>query len=134
MITMKSIKRFLLVVTLLGAPALFAAGSGATSAYEQAVTAYIEGATQQLRAIRTDVDTAAGKAGEAGRRTYAEVYRGLDQCDATLALLRVAGPRDFDLIKANFEKTRGQMIAALDVARKAAPMVKSPTGPASSAN
>jgi hypothetical protein len=134
MITMKSIKRFLLVVTLLGAPALFAAGSGATSAYEQAVAAYIEGATQQLRAIRTDVDTAVGKAGEAGRRTYAEVYRGLDQCDATLALLRVAGPRDFDLIKANFEKTRAQMIATLDAARKTAPTVQSQASATSSAN
>ncbi len=118
---MKSINRILLAVSLFSAPALFAAGGGQNGAYEQAVAAYIDGATQQLRAIRTGVDGSVAKAGEAGKQTYADVYRGLDQCDAMIAQLRVAVPRDFDPVKARFEDTRARMISTLENVRKAQP-------------
>ncbi len=120
---MKFTNRLLLAVSLFAAPALFAAGGGQIGgAYEQAVEAYIFGATQQLRAIRTGVDDAVAKAGEAGKQAYADVYRGLDQCDAMIAQLRVAVPRDFDPIKARFEDTRARMISTLENVRKAQPV------------
>ena len=122
---MKCTRRLLLILSLFTAPALFAAGGGQASAYEQAVAAYIDGATQQLRAIRGEVDGAVTKAGEAGKQAYAEVYRGLDLCDAIMAQLRVAVPRDFDLIKARFENTRAQMIAGLENVRKSPPFAAS---------
>jgi hypothetical protein len=131
MITMKTMNRFVLAVSLFGAPALFAADSGQQSSYEQAVESYIDGATQQLRAIRTEVDAAVAKAGDTGRQTYAEVYRGLDQCDAMVARLRVAGTRDFDPIKTRFEETRAQMIATLDTFKKVTPVAPSAPPPAS---
>ncbi|MBC7368733.1 MAG: hypothetical protein H7343_18315 [Undibacterium sp.] len=113
--------RFFLAATLFGAPGLFAAGGGQATAYEQAVASYIDGATEQMRAIRAEVDVATAKAGDAGKRAYAEVYRGLDQCDAMVAQLRVSGPKDFDLIKARFETTRTRMVAALGNVRKSPP-------------
>ena len=122
---MKSINRILLAVSLFSAPALFAAGGGQNDgAYQQAVEAYISGATQQLRAIRTGVDGSVAKAGEAGKQTYADVYRALDQCDAMIAQLRVAVPRDFDPIKARFEDTRARMITTLENVRKTQPVAQ----------
>ncbi len=133
MITMKFTNRFLLAVTLFGAPALFAAGQDQASAYELAVADYIDGATRQLRAIRGEVDAAVAKAGDAGKRAYAEVYRGLDLCDATVAQLRVAVPRDFDLIKMRFENTRAQTISGLENVRKAS-LVAAPAQPSAMKN
>ena len=118
MIPMKSTKRFLLALSLFASPMVFAAGGGQTNAYEQAVASYIDGATRQMRAIRVDADGAAAKAGDSGRQAYAEIFRGLDECDAMMAQLRVAVPRDFDAIKARFEATRERVITALEAARK----------------
>jgi len=117
---MKFINRYLLVVSLFAVPALFAAGGGQSAgAYEQAVEVYIYAATQESRAVRADVEGAVAKAGEVGRQVYADVYRGLDQCDAMIAQLRVAVPRDFDPIKARFEEARARMISTLENVRKA---------------
>ena len=131
MITMKTMNRLVLAVLVLGAPALFAVGSGQPAAYAQAVESYIDAATRELRALRTEVDAAAVKAGDPGRQIYAEVYRGLEQCDAMVAQLRVAVPRDFDPIKARFEKTRAQLITMISEVKRVASATSAAPPPAS---
>jgi len=41
----------------------------------------------------------------------------LDACDAMIARLRVVGSRDFDGLKARFERMRGDLIEALAAAK-----------------
>jgi hypothetical protein len=89
------------------------------SAYDQAVQSYVQAATEQMAAIRTQVDTEVGQAPQdAGKQRFAPVYRQLDECDRLLVELKKAQPADFDRIKAHFEETRAVALKAIDAARK----------------
>jgi len=103
---------------LLILPAAGAADAANPDAYTQAVASYITAASQQLSAIRNEVDAATRNATEAVKQKYARVYAELDRSDKVLAALKTAEAQDFDKFKAEFELTRDKMIKALDTVRR----------------
>lgn len=105
-------------MVLLGAVGLRAAETDRPLTYAEAVTAYVEAATVQLRAVRGEVDAIKAKSGEPGRPAWVELYLDLDECDAMVARLRVVGAKDFDGLKAKFERVRGEVLDALAAAKK----------------
>ena len=114
---MKTANRMLLAAALFGLMAGVGPVRGQASSYEQAVAIYVEAAAQEMRTIRKQADAVA--VDDAGRRAYADVYRELNSCDALVAQLRVAVPRDFDPVKARYEKQRFVLINVLEATRKA---------------
>lgn len=110
--------RVLLAMVVLVVAGLRAAEADRPLTYAEAVTAYVEGATAQLRALRGEVDALKAKSGEAGRPAWVELYLDLDACDAMVARLRVAGAKDFDGLKAKFERVRGEVLEVLAAAKK----------------
>jgi len=116
---MKSIiLRLVVFCTLLGLPAAFAGETANPDPYAQAVAAYVNGAGQQLHAIRAEVDAVTKNAPESVKQKYAGVHAGLAQSDKMLEELKAAGPKDFDRLKADFERTRDEMIKLLEAVRR----------------
>ncbi len=113
---MKSILcRLVLLGTLCGLPAVLAVE--AIDSYTQAVGTYVTGAGQQLHAIRREVDAVTQKAPDDVKQKYAGVYAGLAKSDKLLESLKVAESKDFDRLKADFERTRDAMIKQLETVR-----------------
>ncbi len=112
--------RFFMWAMILAGPALHAAAPSAMSGYAKAVQVYVEAAATEMRAIRGEVDSAKAKIGEPGRKVWEEIYPDLDQCDALVEQLRTATPRNFDPLKAKFERTRAGVTEALAGVRAAA--------------
>jgi hypothetical protein len=117
---MKNSTRVWLGLVLLGAGGLRAAEADRPRTYAEAVVAYVDAATVQLRALRGEVDALKAKSGEPGRPAWVELYLDLDECDAMVARLRVVGSKDFDGLKAKFERVRGEVLEALAAAKKIA--------------
>jgi len=113
---MKNLKRVLLALVMLGATVAQAADAERPLTYAEAVTVYVEAAKVQLRALRAEVEGLKARSGESGRAIGVELTLDLDACDAMIARLRVVGSRDFDGLKASFERVRGDLIEALAAA------------------
>lgn len=110
--------RLLLLVALVLAPAIFAAETPKMDPYTQAVASYVEAAGVQLAAIRESVVASTADATDELKQRYADVVRRLDTCDDYVRRLKVASQKDFDPLKAEFEKARAEMVKTLETARK----------------
>jgi hypothetical protein len=114
--------RLVLLFVLGVSPAVFAAEkSPADAAYAQAVVAYVDSAKAQLKAIRAAVDALVAKdpADEVTKQRYADVFTRLDDCDDLVSRLKAAPRKQFDPLKAEFERVRAEMVKAIDAAQRA---------------
>lgn len=113
---MKSlISSLVLLCSLFGLPAVIAAQN---DPYAQAVAAYVTAAGQELTAIRGQVDAETKDGAESVKQRFAAAYAALEKADALLEKLKKAEPRDFDRVKAELERARGETVKALEVARR----------------
>ncbi|NBQ57119.1 MAG: hypothetical protein EBU32_01735 [Opitutaceae bacterium] len=81
-----------------------------------AVENYVEAATAQMSGMRTDVEKLKAAIGEPGRRVWAELAVELAAGDQLVGQLRGASLKEFDVLKAKFERLRlevGETIVAL---------------------
>ena len=116
-------KSFLSLVLILGPAGLLTAAelapNSAVSPYDKAVQSYVEAATKEMAAIRSQADGAVGVSPEAPvKQRFAKVYSQLDECDKLLGDLKKATPADFDKIKLRFEQARTAALKSLDAARR----------------
>ena len=111
--------RLVLLIALMFAPAAFGAGKIKADPYTEAVAEYVEAAGVQLGAIRESVNASLADAGDDAKQRYADVVRYLAVCDDYVRRLKVASQKEFDPLKAEFEKTRAEMVKSLEAARKA---------------
>jgi hypothetical protein len=111
----KSIALWLLLSLSLPAASLPGAETSDTGDLrQQAVSQYIEGATRELAAIGQQISAAARPDNE---RQCSEAKAKLDECSALVADLKSADPQHFDLVKATYERTRGELVKALQAAQ-----------------
>lgn len=92
--------------------------TAAQSEYAKAVRNYVDAATDQMRAIRMNVDANVEKSPEATKARFKKVYEELEKTDKLLKELKRAGPADFDRIKLEFELTRNKVLKDIDAALK----------------
>jgi uncharacterized membrane-anchored protein YhcB (DUF1043 family) len=105
-----------LCLALTLAPALARADSADPDvSRQQAVSQYVDGATKELDAYRQQI-TAATHAGSNAELNEAKAK--LDDCYALVASLKTADSNHFDLIKSDYERTRGEMVRALQAGQK----------------
>ncbi len=115
----KSLLSLLLAIFALSGLSVKAASpNSANDAYSKAVVAYIEAANKEMATYQKDADTLAGQAADNERQAFKDVYAKLDRCDQLLKQLTDATPRNFDKLKAEYEKTRADMVKTLDGLRK----------------
>jgi hypothetical protein len=106
-----------LCLALTLAPALARADSSDPDALRLlAVSQYVDGATKELDAYRQQI-TAATHSGSNSDLNEAKAK--LDDCYALVASLKTADAQHFDLIKSDYERTRGEMERALQAGQKA---------------
>ena len=85
------------------------------STRQQAVSQYVDGATKELDAYRQQITAAA----HSGSNTeLSEAKSKLDDCYGLVASLKTADASHFDLIKSDYERTRGEMVRALQAGQK----------------
>src|SRR5207244_471647 len=111
----KTLPLVLLLVSLL-AGKTFAADPAIDprSEYAKAVRNYVDAAEQEIRAIRESVDTIVKAAAtDEEKKRYDAVYQRLDRCDKFVAMLKTAHQSNFDKVKAEFERARGEATKAL---------------------
>jgi hypothetical protein len=105
-----------LCLALTFAPILARADSADPDATRQlAVSQYVDGATKELDAYRQQI-TAATHSGSNSELNEAKAK--LDDCYALVASLKTADSNHFDLIKSDYERTRGEMVRALQAGQK----------------
>lgn len=105
-----------LVLTLTPPAAMFA-DTGPTDAdnlRQEAVAQYIDGASKELEAYGRQISTAARPENQ---DQYREAKTKLDECNALVSDLKTADPKHFDGIKAKYERTRGELVKALQAAQ-----------------
>jgi hypothetical protein len=105
------------VLLSLAAPAVILVNAEPTDAEvlrQQAVSQYIDGATKELDAFGRQISAVARPDNQ---QLCSLAKEKLNECDAFLADLKTAGPEQFDLIKASYERTRGDLVKALDAAK-----------------
>ena len=112
------ISRFLMLSMLLGLPAAYAVDDTTPNPYAQAVANYVTAAGRELDAIRGEIDVGAKQGDESRKQKYAAVYAELNRSAKSLEALKAAEPKDFDRLKADYERTRGEMVVKLDQARR----------------
>jgi hypothetical protein len=81
-----------------------------------AVENYVDAATRQMSGLRAEVEKLKAAIGEPGRRVWAELAVELAAGDALVGQLRAASPKEFDALKAKFERLRrevGETIVAV---------------------
>jgi hypothetical protein len=117
---MKNLRVVLVFLSLTSAGALVRAqATDPQTQYAEAVKSYVDAATEQLRAIRGSVDTqVASINSDEDKKRFDAVFSKLDECDKLLVDLKKAGPRDFDRVKKQFEKTRAEVSKALESVKK----------------
>ena len=74
-----------------------------------AVENYVEAATRQMSGLRSDVAKLQAAIGEPGRRVWSELAVELAAGDALVGQLRGASPKEFDALKAKFERVRREL-------------------------
>ncbi|HZZ18184.1 MAG TPA: hypothetical protein VFE25_02385 [Opitutaceae bacterium] len=107
----------LLVLLALAMPAAIVRSAEATDVdplRQQAVSQYIEGATKELAAFdRQITDTARPN----NQQQCGEARAKLDECARLLATLKTSDAEHFDLVKASYERARGDLVKALQAAQ-----------------
>ena len=83
-----------------------------------AVENYVEAATRQMSGLRADVEKLKAAIGEPGRRVWTELAVELAAGDALVGQLRAASPKEFDALKAKFERLRREVGETIVVVRK----------------
>ncbi len=83
-----------------------------------AVENYVEAATRQMSGLRAEVEKLKAAIGEPGRRVWTELAVELAAGDALVGQLRAASPKDFDALKAKFERLRREVGETIVVVRK----------------
>jgi hypothetical protein len=83
-----------------------------------AVENYVEAATRQMSGLRAEVEKLKAAIGEPGRRVWAELAVELAAGDALVGQLRAASPKEFDALKAKFERLRREVGEAIVAVRK----------------
>ncbi|HEX2855715.1 MAG TPA: hypothetical protein VHO24_20940 [Opitutaceae bacterium] len=121
--SIKSLRLALLLSAALPLASLAASSTASVSSpqsdYDRAVKSYIDAASEQLTAVRAEVDLlVAGAKDDSAKERLEKVAAGFARCDKVLAELKKAGPADFDRIKSEFELTRNKLLKELDSARK----------------
>ncbi len=94
------------------------AGAEATDAEglrQQAVSQYIDGATKELEAYGRQINATARPDNQDQCR---EAKAKLDECNGLVTDLKTADAEHFDRIKANYERTRGELVKALQDAQR----------------
>lgn len=86
-----------------------------TDPFTAAVNDYVGAASKEMSAIRDEV-VANEKAGKKVR--FAPVRSGLEKCQALIPKLKTASQNEFDAVKAEYERLRGELLQKLDTARK----------------
>jgi hypothetical protein len=81
---------------------------------QQAVSQYIDGATKELEAFGQQIGAAARPDNQ---QQCGEARAKLDECSGLVADLKTADSEHFDGIKANYERTRGELVKALQAAQ-----------------
>ncbi len=84
-------------------------------ARQQAVSQYIDGATKELDVYRQQI-TAASR--PENQQPLGEAKAKLAECDRLVKALKSADAGQFDPIKSTYERTRAEMIRALQTAQK----------------
>jgi hypothetical protein len=106
---------FLIAVLPLAPVAVSAETTDGDAPRQQAVSQYIEGATKELDVYRQQI-TAASR--PENQQLLGEAKAKLSECDTLVKALKSADAEQFDLIKSNYERTRAEMIKALQAAQK----------------
>ncbi len=83
-----------------------------------AVENYVEAATRQMSGMRSDVEKLKAAIGEPGRRVWSELAVELASGDELVGQLRGASPKEFDVIKAKFERLRREIGETIIAVRK----------------
>ena len=83
------------------------------SDYQKAVKAYVDAAGQELQALQTQVSGALKGADEAKKAAYRGLLGRLEKCEEVYEQLKAAAPKDFDRLKALYEKQRDETLKAL---------------------
>ena len=83
-----------------------------------AVENYVDAATRQMSCLRVEVEKLKAAIGEPGRRVWAELAVELAAGDALVGQLRAASPKEFDALKAKFERLRRELGEAIAAVRK----------------
>jgi hypothetical protein len=81
---------------------------------QQAVSEYIDGATKELEAFGQQISAAARPDNQ---QLCTEAKAKLNECNGLVADLKTADSEHFDGIKASYERTRGELVKALQAAR-----------------
>jgi len=105
----------LLLSTLPGAVVAADQPAEAYAAWQQAVSQYIDGATRELNAYSREVSAAAEAQNQ---QEWRAAKAKLDECEILVQDLKPADPRQFDRVKAEYERTRGELAKALEAAQK----------------
>jgi hypothetical protein len=104
----------LLSLCLAAAPGFAAdAKVDASTAYQQAVSAYVEAAGKELMALKAQAEAALQGADEAKKAAYAPFLERLKKYEAAFDELKDAAPKDFDRRKALYEARRKEALEAL---------------------
>jgi hypothetical protein len=80
-----------------------------------AVSQYIDGATRELDGYRQQINAASRPDNQ---QVLNEAKAKLDECGRLVSSLRSADAKQFDTIKAAYERTRGELIKAIQTAQK----------------
>jgi hypothetical protein len=96
---------------------VFAAGepADADALRQQAVAQYVDGATKELEAYGQQIDAAARPDNQ---KMLREAKAKLDECSRMVTDLKSADQAHFDIIKGNYERTRGELAKAVQAAQK----------------
>lgn len=87
--------------------------------YARAVKVYVDAATEQLQAIRGQIDVQATSIStDTQKKSFEAVYQQVDACEKLLADLKKSGPNSFDTVKSRFERQRDEMIKSVEALRK----------------
>jgi hypothetical protein len=105
----------LLTLTLPAAIPASAEPTDAESLRQQAVSQYIDGATKELEAFGQEINAAARPDNQQQSR---EARAKLDECNGLVTDLKTADSKHFDGVKADYERTRGELVKALQAAQR----------------
>jgi hypothetical protein len=104
------------MVLIAGTPVLMSAQSAdADSPRQQAVSQYIDGATKELTVYRDEISA---DARPEDQQLLADAKAKLAQCDSLVRDLKAADEAHFDVVKADYERTRGQLAKAIQAAQQ----------------
>jgi hypothetical protein len=106
------------VLLAVAPPAAVTARAQATEAdalHQKAVSQYIDGATKEMDAYRQQVEAAVRPDNQ---QLVSEAKSKLGECDKLVASLKEADSDHFDVVKADYERSRAELVRALQAEQK----------------